>query len=39
VLRARAGSRQLRRDLTRSQAELTRTKSASTEIKAANANG
>jgi uncharacterized membrane protein YciS (DUF1049 family) len=39
VLRARAGSRQLRRDLTRSQAELTRARSTSTEINAANANG
>jgi uncharacterized membrane protein YciS (DUF1049 family) len=39
VLRARAGSRQLRRDLSRSQAELLRTKSAGTEIKAVNADG
>jgi uncharacterized integral membrane protein len=33
VLRARAGSRQLRRDLGRSHAELMRTKSVSTDIK------
>ena len=39
VLRARAGSRQLRRDLSRSQAELSRTKSAGTEVKAASADG
>src|SRR5262245_27796758 len=36
VLRARAGSRQLRRDLTRSQADLSRAKGA-TETKAASA--
>jgi uncharacterized integral membrane protein len=39
VLRARAGSRQLRRDLSRSQAELSRTKSTGTEIKAVSADG
>ena len=46
VLRARAGTRQLRRDLSRSQAELSRsqadlsrTKSVSTEVKAVSADG
>ena len=39
VLRARAGSRQLRRDLTRSQAELTRTRSATNDVKAVGSNG
>src|SRR5262245_45193924 len=37
VLRARAGSRQLRRDLSRSQTELLRAKSTTTETKAAGA--
>ena len=39
VLRARAGSRQLRRDLSRSQAELSRAKSVGTEVKAVSADG